>query len=145
MLVKWEPMMGLSRINDVFDRMLDDFFSMDTRLAEPVSSLIPLMNVEELKDAYRITLEVPGMEKDDIDISIKDDVLTISGEKKEDFKEEGTLFRRERWFGKFTRSLTLPGDVDVDKIEAEYKNGVLTLHLPKSETAKGKKIEVKTK
>ncbi len=145
MLVKWEPMMGLSRISDVFDRMLDDFFSMDTRLAEPVSSLIPLMNIEELDDAYRITLEVPGMEKDDIDISVKDDVLTISGEKKEDFKEEGTLFRRERWFGKFTRSVTLPSDVDVDKIEAEYKNGVLTLHLPKSEAAKGRKIQVKTK
>lgn len=145
MLVKWEPMMGLSRISDIFDRMVDDFFSMDTRLAEPVSSLIPLMNIEELKDAYRITLEVPGMEKDDIDISVKDDVLTISGEKKEDIKEEGNLFRRERWFGKFTRSVTLPGDVDVDKIEAEYKNGVLTLHLPKSEKAKGRKIQVKTK
>ncbi len=145
MLVKWEPMMGLSRINDVFDRMLEDFFSMDTRLAEPVSTLVPLMNVEELKDQYRITLEVPGMEKDDIDISIKDDVLTISGEKKEDFKEEGTLFRRERWFGKFTRSLTLPNDADIEKIEAEYKNGVLTINIPKSETAKGKKIQVKTK
>lgn len=145
MLVKWEPMMGLSRLTDVFDRMMDDFFSMDTRLAEPVTSLVPLMNIEELKDEYRITLEVPGMEKDDLDIQIKDDVLTISGEKKEDIKEEGTLFRRERWFGKFTRSVTLPNDVNVDKIEAEYKNGVLTLHLPKSEEAKGKKIQVKTK
>ncbi len=145
MLVKWEPMMGLSRISDVFDRMMDDFFSMDTRLAEPVTGLVPLMNIEELKDEYRITLEVPGMEKDDLDIQIKDDVLTISGEKKEDIKEEGTLFRRERWFGKFTRSITLPNDVNVDKIEAEYKNGVLTLHLPKSEEAKGRKIQVKTK
>ncbi|NOX89965.1 MAG: Hsp20/alpha crystallin family protein [Calditrichaeota bacterium] len=146
MLVKWEPMMGLARVNDIFDSMLEDFFSMDTRLSEPVSSLIPLMNIEETKDAYKVSVELPGMEKDDIDIQIKDNVLTISGEKKEETKsEEGTFYRRERRYGKFSRSISLPGDVKVDNIEAEYKNGVLTLTLPKAEEAKPKKIEVKTK
>ncbi len=146
MLVKWEPMLGLTRVNDVFDRMLEDFFSMDTRLSEPVTSLMPLMNIEETKDAYRITVELPGMEKDDIDIQIKDNVLTISGEKKEEHtEEEGTFYRRERRFGKFSRSVNLPSDIDVEKIDAEYKNGVLTLTLPKTEESKPKKISVKTK
>ncbi len=145
MLIKWEPMMGLIRISDVFDRMMEDFFSTDTRLSEPVSNLIPLMNIEELKDAYKITLEIPGMEKDDIDIQLKDNVLTISGEKKEESKsEEGTFYRRERRFGKFVRSVSLPNDVNAEKIEAEYKNGVLTLTLPKTEEAKPKKIAVKS-
>ncbi len=145
MLIKWEPMMGLSRISDVFDRMMEDFFSTDTRLSEPVSNLIPLMNIEELKDAYKISLEIPGMEKDDIDIQLKDNVLTISGEKKEESKsEEGTFYRRERRFGKFVRSVSLPNDVNAEKIEAEYKNGVLTLTLPKTEEAKPKKIAVKS-
>ncbi len=146
MLVKWEPMMGLTRVNDIFDRMLEDLFSMDTRLSEPVSSLIPLMNIEETKDAYKVSVELPGIEKDDIDIQIKDNILTISGEKKEETKsEEGTFYRRERRYGKFSRSISLPGDVKVDNIDAEYKNGVLTLTLPKAEEAKPKKIEVKTK
>ena len=147
MLVKWEPTLGLTRVNDVFDRMLEDFFSPDTRFfGEPVTSLMPLMNIEETKDAYRISIEVPGMEKDDIDIEVKDNVLTISGEKKEEVKsEDSTFYRRERRFGKFSRSISLPNDINVDGIDAEYKNGVLTLTLPKTEEAKPKKIAVKNK
>ena len=147
MLVKWEPTLGLNRVSDVFDRMLEDFFSTDTRFfGEPVTSLMPLMNIEETKDIYRITVEVPGMEKDDIDIEVKDNVLTISGEKKEEKREEeGTFYRRERRFGKFSRSINLPNDINVDGISAEYKNGVLTLTLPKTEEAKAKKITVKSK
>ena len=147
MLVKWEPTLGLTRVNDVFDRMLEDFFSPDTRFfGEPVTSLMPLMNIEETKDAYRISIEVPGMEKDDIDIEVKDNVLTVSGEKKEEVKsEDSTFYRRERRFGKFSRSISLPNDINVDGIDAEYKNGVLTLTLPKTEEAKPKKITVKNK
>lgn len=147
MLVKWEPTLGLTRVNDVFDRMLEDFFSSDTRFfGEPVTSLMPLMNIEETKDAYRISIEVPGMEKDDIDIEVKDNVLTISGEKKEEVKsEDSTFYRRERRFGKFSRSISLPNDINVDGIDAEYKNGVLMLTLPKTEEAKPKKITVKNK
>ncbi len=147
MLVKWEPTLGLTRVNDVFDRMLEDFFSPDTRFfGEPVTSLMPLMNIEETKDVYRISIEVPGMEKDDIDIEVKDNVLTISGEKKEEVKsEDSTFYRRERRFGKFSRSISLPNDINVDGIDAEYKNGVLTLTLPKTEEAKPKKITVKNK
>ncbi|RLD15908.1 Hsp20/alpha crystallin family protein [candidate division KSB1 bacterium] len=147
MLVKWEPTLGLTRVNDVFDRMLEDFFSADTRFfGEPVTSLMPLMNIEETKDAYKISVELPGMEKDDIDIEVKDNVLTISGEKKEEREsEEGTFYRRERRFGKFSRSINLPNDINIDDISAEYKNGVLMLTLPKTEEAKPKKITVKNK
>ena len=147
MSVKWEPTLGLTRVNDVFDRMLEDFFSADTRFfGEPVTSLMPLMNIEETKDAYKISVELPGMEKDDIDIEVKDNVLTISGEKKEEREsEEGTFYRRERRFGKFSRSINLPNDINIDDISAEYKNGVLMLTLPKTEEAKPKKITVKNK
>ncbi len=147
MLVKWEPTLGLTRVNNIFDRMLEDFFSADTRfLGEPVTSLMPLMNIEETKDAYKISVELPGMEKDDIDIEIKDNVLTISGEKKEETRsEEGTFYRRERRFGKFSRSINLPNDINANSISAEYKNGVLMLVLPKTEEAKPKKITIKNK
>ncbi len=104
------------------------------------------MNIEETKDAYKISVELPGMEKDDIDIEVKDNVLTISGEKKEEREsEEGTFYRRERRFGKFSRSINLPNDINIDDISAEYKNGVLMLTLPKTEEAKPKKITVKNK
>ena len=88
--------------------------------------------------------ELPGMKKEDIDISLQGDVLTLSGERKEEETfDKAETYRSERFLGKFQRSLTLPVTVSADKVQASYKDGILTVTLPKAEEAKPKQIEVK--
>jgi HSP20 family protein len=90
-----------------------------------------------------VKVELPGMKKDEIEISLHDGVLTVSGERKtENEVKEGQTFRSERYFGKFQRSVTLPTAVDAGKVKAAYKDGVLTIDLAKAEEAKPKQIEV---
>jgi HSP20 family protein len=107
----------------------------------------PAVDLVEKENAYEMSVELPGLDENDVRLSLKDDVLTLSGEKKEqtEEKKQGHHFS-ERRFGSFRRSFRLPDDVDQDKIAASFKKGVLTINLPKNpEAAKGeKKIEVKT-
>jgi HSP20 family protein len=110
------------------------------------NSFSPRVDVTEDKENLYVHAEVPGVDKSDIKISIVDDVLTISGEKKSEEKDEKkNYYRIERNYGAFTRSFTLPSEVVVDKIAAEYKEGVLVVTLPKTEEAKvvERQIEVK--
>ena len=110
------------------------------------NSFSPRVDVTEDKENLYVHAEVPGVDKNDIKISIVDDVLTISGVKKSEEKDEKkNYYRIERNFGAFTRSFTLPSEVVVDKIAAEYKEGVLVVTLPKTEEAKivERQIEVK--
>ena len=94
-------------------------------------------------DKITVQVELAGMKKEDFDISLQDDVLTISGERKsESEKREGESFRSERSFGAFSRSVTLPSAVKADEVKATYEDGVLTVTLPKAEEAKPKKIQV---
>src|SRR6056297_1495695 len=104
------------------------------------------MDIEETGEEFKLTAELPGMEKKDVNISLKDDVLTISGEKKEEKKEQKKdYYRSERVFGKFQRSFRLPEIIEEDKIEAEFKNGILNVTIPKSKetVTKEKQIEIK--
>jgi len=106
--------------------------------------LVPPIDMYEEKDKYVVKAELPGMKKDEIDISITDNILTIKGERKEEKeKKEGSYFFSERYYGTFLRSLNLPGNVDAKKICASYKDGVLQIDLPKTEEEKEKKIEIK--
>ena len=104
----------------------------------------PAVDIYDKGGEVVIHAELPGMKKEDIDIRVENNVLTIRGkrERKEEVKEEG-YFRSERAYGSFSRSFSLPTTVDVKKIAAEYKDGVLTLSLPKAEEAKPRQIEVK--
>ena len=104
----------------------------------------PAIDIADQEHAYMIKAEVPGCRIEDIDLSVSGNVLTIRGEKKQeqDVKEKG-YYHVERSFGSFRRDLNLAGDVDVAKIDAECKNGVLTIRLPKTEKAKTAKIKVK--
>jgi HSP20 family protein len=103
----------------------------------------PALDVHDDKDAFTVTLEAPGLKKEDFEISYHDGVLSIAGERKEEKEaEERNYFRRERFFGRFSRSLSLPAEVQPDKVAAAYKDGVLTVTLPKAEKAKPKQIEV---
>ncbi len=103
----------------------------------------PALDVHDDKDAFTVTLEAPGLKKEDFEISYHDGVLSIAGERKEEKEaEERNYFRRERFFGRFSRSVSLPAEVQPDKVAASYKDGVLTVTLPKAEKAKPKQIEV---
>lgn len=106
----------------------------------------PNLEVVDEDKALAITAELPGMTKDDVKLQLEDGVLTISGEKKHHTEgEQEGVYRTERYYGSFERSIPLPDDLDQEKADAEFKNGVLTIRIPKLETAKshGKRIEVK--
>ena len=104
----------------------------------------PLVDITEDDKEYIVKAEIPEMKKDDIKINVHDEVLSISGERKYEKEEKGKKYHRvERAYGSFMRSFTLPEDADGSKVNAEYKDGVLKVHLPKSERAKPKTIEIK--
>ncbi|MDX1673492.1 MAG: Hsp20/alpha crystallin family protein [Longimicrobiales bacterium] len=109
----------------------------------PTDLWSPPVDVEETGDELILTAELPGMDRENIDIELEDGVLTIQGEKKEEQKDEGTqgLLYERRW-GSFTRRFTLPRAVDANNITANYENGILTIRVPKAEEAKGRKIEI---
>lgn len=109
-----------------------------------LGSWSPVVDIYDKGGEVVIHAELPGMKKEDIDIRVENNVLNIRGkkERKEEVKEEG-YFRSERAYGTFSRSFSLPTTVDAKKISAEYKDGVLTLNLPKAEEAKPRQIEVK--
>ncbi len=114
------------------------------RAAREVVRFTPDIDMSETDKDYRVTAELPGLSKDDVQISLDEGVLTISGEKREEKKEEKeNYWRMERSYGSFVRRVPLPSGVNEDAIEASFKDGVLTITLPKTEEAKGKKIEIK--
>jgi len=144
-LVSYDPIDRFFDLREDFDSMLKDFF---TGLTVPMSrrGIYPLIDVKEDRDKYTFTLEAPGIEKKDIKITMKRDELIIEGEKKEEKKQEGESYLRvERNYGKFRRAVQLGEEIDQSKINAEFKNGILNINLPKSEKAKPKEVEIKIK
>ena len=129
--------------------LFDAFFN-DSRLPAANSngtSFSPRIDVSESETAYEISAELPGIVDKDIEITVVDGVLTLKGEKSSKQEEkEGNYYRQERAYGSFERSFHLPDEVEADKVEANFKNGVLTVGLPKSEEAQSvvHKVEVKT-
>ncbi|MGV8073029.1 MAG: Hsp20/alpha crystallin family protein [Syntrophobacteraceae bacterium] len=106
--------------------------------------LYPTFDITETDDHILVKADLPGIDAKELDINISDNVLTVRGERKEEHEEtKGKCYCAERRFGSFTRSIMLPGTVDAGAIEAHYKDGVLELNIPKMESAKQKKIEVK--
>ncbi|MCX7712192.1 MAG: Hsp20/alpha crystallin family protein [Chthoniobacterales bacterium] len=135
----WTTFDRLNSLRDLFDSALALAASAPLGYRE----WFPAMDVREDDHAVTVELEVAGMKKEDFDISLERDVLTISGERKAERSENtGESFRNERFFGKFSRSITLPTAVDATKVTATYNDGILTVTLPKAEEAKPKKIEV---
>ena len=144
-LTRWSPRTrSLVDFTNTIDSIFNKFFEGEEESS--VYRFDPAMDVEEKGKAFKLTAELPGMDKKDVNISIKDDVLTISGEKKEEKKkEESDYYRSERVFGKFQRSFRLPEIVEEDKIAAEFKDGILHVTIPKSKetVTKEKQIEIK--
>jgi len=124
------------------DRIFDDFFRMGPR--ETGGRFVPDVDIYETENDLVIELDVPGLKKDDIKISVQDGILVISGEKRieRDEKKKNYMIV-ERCFGKFERAFNLPDYVDAEKIKAKYENGVLMINIPKKEGKKKKVIDVK--
>jgi HSP20 family protein len=106
-------------------------------------SFYPPLNVWEEGETVKIEAEIPGLRIEDVDVSFDNGELTLKGEKKFDGKETATLHRRERVYGSFTRTLTLPWEVKAEEVSAELKDGVLTVTLPKADAAKPRKVAIK--
>jgi HSP20 family protein len=144
-LIQWQPFREVSRLRNEMDRLWDDYFGPGRRALRPLEEAwMPAVDVSESGDKITIKAEIPGMEAKDIEISMVGDTLTIKGEKKVEKEEKEENYHMvERSYGSFTRAMKLPAPVDPDKVEATYKNGVLTVVLPKKEEVKPKSIEIK--
>lgn len=133
-----------SPYNHLRDQLNRLFELSASRAPESFGDWSPALDAFEDKDKYVVSLEVPGMKREDISVTVHDGVLTITGERKsESDTKTGTVHRSERTYGKFTRSVSLPPTAKADQIAASYKDGVLQVELPKAEEAKPKSIEVK--
>ncbi|BFN36189.1 Hsp20/alpha crystallin family protein [Fidelibacter multiformis] len=138
-LTRRYPMLKARRnlVDDFFESFLDSFNTMSN------VNWSPSVDLEETKNDYIIHAELPGMNKKDIDISVENDVLTISGEKKERVQtKDSNCLISEIMSGHFSRSFRLPAQIDSEKIEAKWDNGILVVKIPKSEVAKPKKIQI---
>jgi HSP20 family protein len=144
-LIQWKPFREVSRLRNEMDRLWDDYFGPGRRALRPLEEAwMPAVDVSESGDKITVKAEIPGMEAKDIEISMVGDTLTIKGEKKVEKEEKEENYHMvERSYGSFTRAMKLPAPVDPDKVEATYKNGVLTVVLPKKEEVKPKSIEIK--
>ena len=152
-LIRWNPTRDLATFpSDMFslqkemNRVFDSFFRGVDEPSLLNSSWVPAVDVAEENEAYVVKVELPGVNKDDVKITLESNILTIEGEKKAENEVKGkNYYRAERSYGSFQRSFTLPASVKNDKIDAVYKDGILTVSLPKVEEAKPKQIEVKMK
>lgn len=144
-LVKWQTPRNFANTETGFDRLINDVFSGFNRMPNTFGdNWSPRVDISESKDNFAVAIDLPGIEKEDLSIHVKDAVLTIKGEKKAEDKQEGVNYlRMERNFGEFERQFKLSKNIITDQIAAEYKNGVLNIVLPKAEEAKPKEIEVK--
>ncbi|HXF94428.1 MAG TPA: Hsp20/alpha crystallin family protein [Nitrospiraceae bacterium] len=143
---RWDPFKELEEM----EKRLATFFGRvpvradGDKEAMTVAEWSPLVDITEDDKEYLIKAELPEVKKEDVKLTIEDNVLSISGERKYEKEEKGRKYHRmERAYGSFMRSFTLPDDADGSKVSAEYKDGVLKVHVPKSEKAKPKAIEVK--
>ncbi|MDY6825050.1 MAG: Hsp20/alpha crystallin family protein [Thermodesulfobacteriota bacterium] len=126
---------------DLFDRLFEDFGM--PALTNREASWVPAIDVSETDNEYLVKAELPGLKKEDIDISLNNGILTLKGEKKQEKKDDNENYHfRESYFGTFTRSLRLPNDASEEKVDATYHDGVVTVSVPKSEKAKPKKIKI---
>lgn len=144
-LMRWDPFRELEEVSDRLNRM---FARPATRTngkeTMTVADWAPTVDISETEGEYQIKAEIPDVKKEDVKVTVEDGILTIQGERKQEKEEKGKRYHRiERSYGSFVRSFSLPDVIDEEKVKAEFKDGVLSLHLPKSEKAKPKAIEVK--
>jgi len=143
-IVRWSPFRGMVSLQDEMNKIFDEFFGRvpsGVEMDEGVWS--PSVDISENNNVITINAEIPGMSKEDIELNIQDNTMTLKGEKKQEKEEKDADYHRvERSYGAFVRSFALPTAVQADKVKASYKNGVLRIILPKSEEVKPKEIPI---
>ena len=138
------PWRGMETLRQEMERVFDRFFEPRWDEFEAVGAWAPKLDFSETKDAYLVKAEVPGVEQKDISVSIQDQMLTVKGEKHKEKEEKDEKYHRvERSWGAFARTIALPAGVDTGKVDATFKDGVLSVKLPKTPAAKGTTIPVK--
>lgn len=144
-LVKWQPYGAVASLQDSINRLFHDAFPRSLSEEDyAVSAWKPVVDIYDKDNAIVIHAELPGVKKEEVSIEVKENILTIKGERSE-VKEvnEDKFFRKERIFGSFQRSFTLPSAIDPENIKATFKDGVLQIEIPKPEEQKPKQIEIK--
>jgi|YNPMSStandDraft_2_1061718.scaffolds.fasta_scaffold00059_37 HSP20 family protein len=150
-LTKWNPTKEMLKIEKEFNKMFESlqkrfgFLNAKNDIEEyEKAEWSPLTDIIEHKDKYELKIELPGLTKDDVKITYCDGQLAICGERKQEKEEKKARYHMiERAYGKYYRSFSLPSNVKHDKIEANFKDGVLTINIPKADEAKPKEIEIK--
>ena len=144
-IVRWDPLRNVASLQDRINRLFNEAFSGSKAFEDDVSMSAwrPAVDIYDTDNALVIKAELPGIEKDDVSVDVKGNVLTIKGERSFDkeIKEEN-YYRKERSIGKFQRSFTLPEAVNPEAIKANFKNGVLEIEVPKPEEKKPKQISI---
>ncbi len=142
-MTRYTPTRTLRDLQREVDDIFDQFFGRTRGDGSSSAVWAPQTDLSETDDAFRIRLDVPGLEKDDININLQNNTLTVSGSRSsERTEEEEEYVRVERAFGNFHRTFTLPDAVDAENIEAAYDSGVLTIHVPKTEESTRRQIEI---
>jgi len=143
-LIRWEPM-GITSLRHAMDRLFEDSFVRPSGLLPALRAEAPAVDMYQTDKDVVVKASLPGMKAEDVDISVTGDMLTLKGEYREEQEvNEENYFRKEMRFGSFVRSLEIPVPVKVDKAEAVFEDGVLTLTMPKTEAVKPKAIKVKS-
>jgi HSP20 family protein len=143
-LSRWEPFRDMLSLRADMDRLFKSLFGEIPE--EKEGFWAPVMDIEEDNDNIMVKAEIPGMKKEDIKVSVRNNVLMISGERAQEKELKNKTYHRvERYYGKFSRTITLPSEVETDKIKASYKDGVLCVTLPKPESKRPKQIDVEIK
>jgi len=144
-IVKWDPFRNVAALQDRINRIFDESFSRTADVDDDISMSAwkPSVDIYETDEAIILKAELPGIKKEDVSVEIKDNVLTLRGERVEDKEiKEGSYFRKERCFGTFSRAFNLQHRVQPDKIKARFKDGILEVEIPKPEEEKPKQITV---
>ncbi|MGD2269538.1 MAG: Hsp20/alpha crystallin family protein [Desulfobacterales bacterium] len=144
-LVKWDPFRNVATLQDRINRLFEDAFPRPRDQEDDLSLCAwrPAVDIYETENGLVLKAELPGIKKEDVSVEIKDNILTLKGDRTADKEiSEDNYFRRERCFGSFQRSFNLEHNVQPDKIKAKFKNGILEVEIPKPEQEKPKKITV---
>ncbi len=142
-MAAWPGFGRLTDLRDEIDRLFDSPLAELARTSQILSGWTPALDLYEDKENFVVKVELPGMKREDIEVSLHEGSLSLSGERKSEEKyADAEVYRTERFFGRFQRTVTLPTPVAAEKVKAAYKDGVLTITLPKTEEAKPKQIEV---
>jgi len=142
-MTRWEPFRGLNSLQEQVNRLFEDSFARTRSGQAKLASWAPAVDIYETENELVVKADLPDVQEKDIDVRVENNTLTIRGERKfSNEVHEDNYLRIERAYGTFTRSFSLPNTVDTEAIKAEYRNGVLSVRMPKREESKPKQIKI---